>query len=835
MSKFIIRMSVVVLATGLLLAACDNPAGGVETPSGGPDKTALNAKIAAAETALTGVTQVDSDGTTAADVPLGLQWAKPSQVSALEQAIAAAKSAATQEAVDAAVTVLTEALATFNTEVSGNGPGEKNSGFTQENLAALITQAETAMEGVVESDDGEDVPPSGFWVTDTVMAALTTAITSAKETDPVLDTVYPALAGALTSFNTAKTNGITPDKTALIAAITAAEEARAGVAIAANAAGAPSGSAWVRPEEWAALEGPYAGAVAIKNNEDATKNAVDAAVTALTGATSTFITVKTNNGQGTGPAALFTITGLSAICENNTEVDLALFETKGGEGDIPPDPPYFIEATVTDGSLTWDLSGKTGSYYAAFRIDEEGADLFTFVTKQPVNLNGQPITLDFDQNLNDDFTLWYYSMRLSDTDLDESMSLDAFFRDFLEKAENYAAWKTEQEDEIKSKLTNLALIAMVDHNLYKDATFTQPFSGADMVGPNDWIYCKFPLGDREDRGEQIGQIRGTIDLTNIPTPRPRMVEIKASGPAANGDCWSSYAHIVLPAEGASAENVAWTIPLCENDIEGADWSSIVGSREVVFSLMIVPAGSNNGYDIHLPSKTLNITSVDDINAGDLGDASLAYCTLTGTINLNLNGSIASKAALHRLYVYAGTEDNHEMGSITFNVYNNSSSIPWSVFIHDLDEETELTIGVDGWNRAGKRVFERLEAGSVMLPGDPGTIEVEPINLSVTLITLSGNITVTYDGQPAPRVRINVNALSSQFYASTVELESPAANTPWSMVAEAPASSTVVNFNVIIVDESDQFIDQRQNVLNENITVNDGDVTVGDIILSFSSP
>jgi hypothetical protein len=91
----------------------------------------------------------------------------------------------------------------------------------------------------------------------------------------------------LTTFNGKKATGTVPDKTALNAAITAANTAKQGVVQAASAAEALLDSKWATPAQFTPFNTAYTAATDALA-ATATKNAVDTATSGLNAATPTF-------------------------------------------------------------------------------------------------------------------------------------------------------------------------------------------------------------------------------------------------------------------------------------------------------------------------------------------------------------------------------------------------------------------------------------------------------------------------------------------------------------------------------------------------------------------
>ncbi|MDR2618287.1 MAG: hypothetical protein LBC62_05390, partial [Treponema sp.] len=555
MRTIFIRIAAVVIAAGLVLAGCTNPAGNTPTPEP-PDTSALTAAINAAEEAKDGVQIAGS----AAEVPKGLPWVTATEMTAFEGAIATAKAAkgkaATPEEVVLAKAAIEAALALFNTAVNANGPGTNTNeeNLTPDNFAALIALAEEAVANVIVSIDGEDVPPSEKWLTLEDKTALQTAITTAKSAE-FSAAVYLALAEALEDFEDAKQSGAIVDKTALAAAIADAVAAREGVVRAPNKESAPLGSEWVTQAQWDALDAVYITAVAVNNNDSATKNVVDQAAEDLTAAITTFITIKAENEPGTMTDNILTITGISAIYDNGTEIRLSLYEDKEATRFIGYVTSGVIE--VTDGSLTFDLDTLTsGSYYVGFTAEE----IFVFASKQKTTFTGSPVTLSYTYGDNGNFELLHHAFRLGDEGF-TSGTLDQFFQSV--GAGSYDAFKTEEEEWMKREL-NSKLYPLIDMKLYKTAVLAQEYSGSDSVNANTVVYSKVSLGGYD--GPQIGAISGTLTLTDIPASKP-LVGIRASG-----DDWeSNRPWLDLSSAAGTSGTFPWTIPLYEYDVYNGTW------------------------------------------------------------------------------------------------------------------------------------------------------------------------------------------------------------------------------------------------------------------------
>jgi hypothetical protein len=526
---------------------------------------ALSAKITDAKNAKDSVTIAASAGNVAEGEP----WATQGQVDTLSAAITAAEAVrndtgATQTTVSDAVNTLNTAITDFNTAVAGNGEGTKNSGFTEDELDALKTRANTAKAEVTASANGDDVPPAGTWVTHAALNDLNNAIDAAAT---LSDQNYLALSSALKTFNAAKKPGSTPDITALNAAITDADDAKKGEIVAASADEVLSGSPWVKRAQSDALQAVYAASLATANKQDATKAEVDAAISALDDAVTAYEAAKTANGPGTKTATedpntdepgksetpggntneqgddpkeepvtgqnQITITGLRSVYDDGTEVQLALTAVKPANTSEDLAMVSYGMGTVTGGSLTvllyegneatsWEDETSTsreyeatasapwmgsGSYYVAFVAEN---DIFVFLSKQQVTFSGAAVRKAYT-----DFDLLVYSMKLGDYDIESSITLDEFIGGITAAMQmpggpyTYETWKGAMKAMVEAEMVEAQIVPVakisLDYTLYKDEACTQPFKGTDLLTPETVAYCKAPFftgSSSEDSGEE---------------------------------------------------------------------------------------------------------------------------------------------------------------------------------------------------------------------------------------------------------------------------------------------------------------------------------------------
>jgi hypothetical protein len=168
-------------------------------------------------------------------------------------------------------------------------------------LDEAIDAANAAVAEVVVSVDGTDVDEGEAWVTAEVKAALEAAIAEAEAmladpdaTDEEKEDAAKALTLAMTRFNEAKEtkSGTAADKTALNAAITAANTAKTGVLVDSSEANVPEGALWVTKTVSDTFNAAITAAQAVAAKAASTQAEVDKAETDLKAATETFTKAK---------------------------------------------------------------------------------------------------------------------------------------------------------------------------------------------------------------------------------------------------------------------------------------------------------------------------------------------------------------------------------------------------------------------------------------------------------------------------------------------------------------------------------------------------------------
>jgi len=552
------------------------------------NKTALEAKIAEAKLEKEGIVVASNAG----DVALGKKYVTQAVMDTFTAAITSAINARTatkQTDVDNAVSVLNTAIATFK-EAQQNG--SKTTGFTQTELNALIAEANAAKTGVnTSTQNGDDISPVAYWVSQSALTAFENAISAAQT---LSDENYLALVEAINTFKNAKQLGSTPDKEALFNAIRTADDAKDGVVVAGNASQVSFGLSWATPAQWSPLNTAYTNASNAASSSSATKNEVAAQTTALTTATSTFISAVNSNGPGT---------------KHDSNVIMYTFG---------------------------DLATQIG-----IKIPAEGI----------------------------------------------------MFIDFLIEMQEagYISWSIP---------------------FYNNEALTQTFNPfEDIVYPNTVFYCEYTIENFPKR-TKLGEITGTISLTDVPSPLPEVTLIVNCG---DENMWIAQNTITLSGSG-TLTNIKWSLPLYEDSDEFyPDYGR--------FFMDITLA---NGASFNISISTTPYIGNVNANVGNLGTYSLKTVTLSGTINASYNGQ-----PINAIYISAYTTPDNINGSASL-FSPATTNAPWSMTIPAPTSLNNVTFFVMCRDDTYDTIFEKS-----VTPASP----VQVYNTNVTGIILNiGNIT-----------------------------------------------------------------------------------------------
>jgi len=673
---------------------------------------ALNAAITNAEIAKTSAVIASA----ADQVALGAYWVTNTVMTALENAITAANGVknnpASQTAVDSAVTALNNAISTFN---SARQTGTKTE-FSAAELTAKINEAKADKAGVTASANGNDIAPGSKWTDQQYITALNDAITSAEAADETnRNERYLALSNALVSFTDNLKSGNAPDKSSLLTAIQAAYTATDGVVAAASAAQAPLDSKWATQTDINNFEAAIETAMNVNSNNNATVNMVNSAKTTIENATSAFNSLITNNGPGTyvppvPSGASITINGLNTTTyPNDTWIQGSLRKTV--DFDLIEIPEVYGYGQINNGTAVVELFNSndetpwTGSdsWYFGFMIGNENIPfgLEFFVSKSTINFNANPNpTVPFT-----DFQRLVFSMTFGElvemmggASISGSVTLNSLVNG------DYDAWASQMGVE-----------------LFANSNLTGKFTGTSTITASTKFYTITPfwlLGGENGRdlGEQIGEITGSIDLTNIPAGASVYISFIGNNANVGGNWYYIYTWNDVKINSPVNGNNSFTIPLyegCFTDNNNNDRVSPYRVWKCTFQVR-VDLSSGNSLSLNIPQNSQDNIVIDlsgysnsaifSKNVGNItggNSLDLSYVTLSGTINLTYNGSPVKRLDIH----ISSVDSGNSLGWA--DVYPTTANTNWTTIVSKSSTARDIRITIRGFPNINSDWDERL--------------------------------------------------------------------------------------------------------------------------------
>jgi hypothetical protein len=219
---------------------------------------------------------------------------------------------------------------------------------------------------------------------------------------------------------------------------------------------------------------------------------------------------------------------------------------------------------------------------------------------------------------------------------------------------------------------------------YKDKELKTRFAGSDMVNENTVIYCDFVY---YWQGEKIGNITGSITLTGIFNPTPK---VWIQGSTNSTYFWRPIGKINMnKATGTATLN--WSMAVYGNFFEPP--------IENHFTLYVLPNGSNYGLEVPVPTivKTINNANTD---VGNLGTVNIKSVSLSGTINVTYNGNPVPYIMLLAI---------REAGTTIQDTYFSSPdpNTPWSMVLEPFNSERKIGFQIFGFSKENPTVSDML--------------------------------------------------------------------------------------------------------------------------------
>ena len=159
------------------------------------------------------------------------------------------------------------------------------------------------------------------------------------------------------------------------------------------------------------------------------------------------------------------------------------------------------------------------------------------------------------------------------------------------------------------------------YKMYRDETMARPFGAAEKIKGRS-VYMPFPFESMFGLyfGPKNGEIRGTITLTGISNPPPRVrLEIYASDYA-----WFAMGQILMKGVSGSDATLDWVLPVHKN----------FTPRECAVYLDVQPVGSTGSFVFPVSSSEY-FGSLDEKKHLDKVDITLI--SMNGTVTVTYNG------------------------------------------------------------------------------------------------------------------------------------------------------------------------------------------------------
>jgi hypothetical protein len=418
-------------------------------------------------------------------------------------------------------------------------------------------------------------------------------------------------------------------------------------------------------------------------------------------------------------------------------------------------------------------------------------DYVIFISKQTVAFSGAAVSRTYAE-----FEFPTYSINVSDfSDNIPSISLDTFFQYMTAEMQmpggpyNYGAWKSAMADMMKEELK---IKISLDYSLYKNEACTQEFSGTDTITSETVIYCKIPLlemssggggsGPSEPSGT-VGHITGTISFTGT----GQQIYILARYSGDEGD-YGNYVDDEGDNSGrtytVNSSNGSFSIPFTQGFR-----SALQSGRQYLRFMLYINSSDGSSYTKDVENEisvTASQLSGGDLNVGSLGTVDLgSTITLSGTITVTLNNG----QAVPRVSISA---NGGAAGWASTTLTSPGPNAAWSITMPSPASPTDISFSISGYDSNWENeLFYRY--AYVTASGVSNTNKTG-ITINVTLITLSGTVDVTIDGQKPQYVQIRAFTDDSTLgYLGINNYHTK--DTTWTMAIEPPPAGTRVYFEI----------------------------------------
>jgi len=178
----------------------------------------------------------------------------------------------------------------------------------------------------------------------------------------------------------------------------------------------------------------------------------------------------------------------------------------------------------------------------------------------------------------------------------------------------------------------------------------------------------------------------------------------------------------------------------EIDLNGTDWSINIPSFDTDTLLYFTVEAGGNGSDGEKDTGVTRTVRAANVSGIDLGTIDIQDITLSGTINVTVDGQEPDQA---RLIVY---EDRGNYMNWIGECYIDLASNTWSLMLSSSARDRVLRFEVEA-HSPGSWSGQRKELSESVIAKDQDKSNINLGTVNFTTVTLSGTVAITIDGEP----------------------------------------------------------------------------------------
>jgi len=209
-----------------------------------------------------------------------------------------------------------------------------------------------------------------------------------------------------------------------------------------------------------------------------------------------------------------------------------------------------------------------------------------------------------------------------------------------------------------------------------------------------------------------------------------------------------------------------------------------------------------------------------VGSQDKSGIVLNFITISGTLNLDYNGK-----TIPSVFISIIRKDNTDVEFGHVRILNARNNAPWSIITLPQAVDTDVVFHIVGFP-AGPEIWDDFYYLFALWEKDFGVKvkDQSKTGIALNLITISGTVSVTYNGGRVPIVDVAIHKKAGEEYGewiASTKLKNPTANTPWSIVIPAYTSDTVINISIAGDKENGDYLFwddyTTQTVRNKNVS------------------